>query len=237
MYCVKSPQLCLTLCDPMDCSPPGSSAHGISQARILEWAAMPSSRGSSCPRDWIWGSYVSCTGRQVLYHQCPLWRRHVQEEHFMLIFLKFYFIFKFYIIVLVLPNIKMSPPQVYMCYPSWTLLPPPSPYPPSGFQSKFLIFQSNLQSRRFAREYVTSLHSFDKLILILAVKLSRRLKKVTGKFHSWWLSLKSQLLLCLSTWLNAVLPVHMDCYYKWSLRKMYIQNLACNYFAWQWCKM
>ena len=39
--------LCLTLCDPMDCSPPGSSVHGILQARILEWVAMPSSRGSS----------------------------------------------------------------------------------------------------------------------------------------------------------------------------------------------
>ena len=48
------------------------------------------------------------------------------------IFFKFYFIFKLYIIVLVLPNIKMNPPQVYMCSPSWTLLPPPSPYPPSG---------------------------------------------------------------------------------------------------------
>ena len=40
-------QLCLTLCDTMDCSPPGSSVHGILQARILEWVAMPSSRGSS----------------------------------------------------------------------------------------------------------------------------------------------------------------------------------------------
>ena len=48
------------------------------------------------------------------------------------IFFKFYFIFKLYIIVLVLPNIKMNPPQVYMCSPSWTLLPPPSPYHPSG---------------------------------------------------------------------------------------------------------
>ena len=47
-------------------------------------------------------------------------------------FFKFYFIFKLYIIVLVLPNIKMNPPQVYMCSPSWTLLPPPSPYYPSG---------------------------------------------------------------------------------------------------------
>ena len=42
-------QLCLTPSDPMDCSPPGSSAHGILQARILEWVAMPSSRGSSHP--------------------------------------------------------------------------------------------------------------------------------------------------------------------------------------------
>ena len=40
--------------------------------------------------------------------------------------------FKLYIIVLVLPNIKMNPPQVYMHSPSWTLLPPPSPFPPSG---------------------------------------------------------------------------------------------------------
>ena len=41
----------LTLCDPMDCSPPGSSVHGILQPRILEWVAMPSSRASSQPRD------------------------------------------------------------------------------------------------------------------------------------------------------------------------------------------
>ena len=51
---------------------------------------------------------------------------------FFCLFLKFYFIFKIYVIVLVLPNIKMNPPQVYMCSPSWTLLPPPSPYHPSG---------------------------------------------------------------------------------------------------------
>ena len=40
-------QSCLTLCNPMDCSPPSSSVHGIFQARILEWVAMPSSKGSS----------------------------------------------------------------------------------------------------------------------------------------------------------------------------------------------
>ena len=44
-------QSCLTLCDPMDCSPPGSSVHGISQARILEWGAIAFSRGFSRPRD------------------------------------------------------------------------------------------------------------------------------------------------------------------------------------------
>ena len=47
----KSLQLCPTLCDPIDYSPPGFSVHGILRARILEWVAMPSSRGSSRPRD------------------------------------------------------------------------------------------------------------------------------------------------------------------------------------------
>ena len=49
MLPAKSLQLCPTLCDPMDHSPPGSSVHGILQARILQWVAMPSSRGSSNP--------------------------------------------------------------------------------------------------------------------------------------------------------------------------------------------
>ena len=42
--CAQLLQLCLTLCDRMDCSPPGSSVHGIPQARILEWVAISSSR-------------------------------------------------------------------------------------------------------------------------------------------------------------------------------------------------
>ena len=62
----KSLQLSLFLCDPTDYSPPGSSVHGILQARILQWVAMPSSRGSSQPRDQT--PYGSCTGRRVLYH-------------------------------------------------------------------------------------------------------------------------------------------------------------------------
>ena len=53
----KVVQLCPTLCHPTDCSPPGSSIHGILQARTLEWVAMPFSRGSPQPRDETW---VSC---------------------------------------------------------------------------------------------------------------------------------------------------------------------------------
>ena len=49
--CAQSLQSCLTVCDSMDCSPPGSSAHGILQAKVLEWLAISSSRGSSQPWD------------------------------------------------------------------------------------------------------------------------------------------------------------------------------------------
>ena len=99
--CAKSLQECLTLCDPMDCSPPGSSVHGIFQASILEWIAISSSRGSSQPRAHTHISCIqfssveslnhvqlfvmpwtkacqaslsitnSCTGRQILYHCTP----------------------------------------------------------------------------------------------------------------------------------------------------------------------
>ena len=61
-------QSCPTLCDPLGCSPPGSSVHGILQARILECTAMPSSRESSWPRDQTQVSYISCIGRWILYH-------------------------------------------------------------------------------------------------------------------------------------------------------------------------
>ena len=62
-------QSCLTLCDLMGYSRPGCSVRGILQARILEWVAMPSSRGSSRPRDETRVFYVSCIGRQILHHQ------------------------------------------------------------------------------------------------------------------------------------------------------------------------
>ena len=53
----------------MDRSPPGSSVHGILQARILKWVATSYSRGYSQSRDETCVSYVSCIGRWVLYHQ------------------------------------------------------------------------------------------------------------------------------------------------------------------------
>ena len=67
-----------TLCDPMECSPPGSSVHGILQASVLERVAISSSRGSSWLRDQ---NCASCIGRQVLYHWAT-WeaRRNPQHE-------------------------------------------------------------------------------------------------------------------------------------------------------------
>ena len=68
-YCLAA-KSCPTLWDPMDCSPPDSSVHGISQARILDWVAISYSRGSSQPRDW---THVSCIGRWILYHWATAW--------------------------------------------------------------------------------------------------------------------------------------------------------------------
>ena len=71
--CVYSvSQSCLTLCNPMEYSWPGSSVHGIFQARILEQIAISYSRGSSWPRGWTHFSCVSCTGRQIFY-RCATW--------------------------------------------------------------------------------------------------------------------------------------------------------------------
>ena len=64
-------QSCLTLCDPIDCSPPGSSVHGILQARILERVATPSSRGSFWPRDGTRVPYNSCTAGRLCITEPP----------------------------------------------------------------------------------------------------------------------------------------------------------------------
>ena len=71
--CAQSLQSYLTLCDPIDCSPPRSSVHRILQARILEWVAMPSFRGSSQLRDW---TCISCAEGRFFTAESvgdPLW--------------------------------------------------------------------------------------------------------------------------------------------------------------------
>ena len=65
-WCVCVLSCVPALCNPMDCSLPGSSLHGILQARILEWVAISFSRESSQPRDQTCTFYVSCIGRQVI---------------------------------------------------------------------------------------------------------------------------------------------------------------------------
>ena len=67
-YVLNCFSLVLTLCDLMGCSPTGSSVHGILQARILGWVAVPFSRASSWPKSGTLVSCISCTGRQILYH-------------------------------------------------------------------------------------------------------------------------------------------------------------------------
>ena len=69
---VEAAQSCLALWDPMDCSLPGSSVHGILQAVIREWAVIPFSRGYSPPRDWIW---VSCTAGRFFLVWAPIYQK------------------------------------------------------------------------------------------------------------------------------------------------------------------
>ena len=64
-FCCLFAKTCMTLCNPMNYSMPGSSVHGFFQARILEWVAISLSRGSSLPRD---GIHIFCLGRWILYH-------------------------------------------------------------------------------------------------------------------------------------------------------------------------
>ena len=66
--CAQSLSLVQLFATPMDCSPPGSSVHGIFQTRILEWVAIYSSKGFSWPRDQTHVSCISCIGSQILYH-------------------------------------------------------------------------------------------------------------------------------------------------------------------------
>ena len=72
IYIYAHAQSCLTLCDPMDCSPLGFSVQGIFKVRILEWVAISYSRGSSRPRDQTHVSCISCVVSWFLYHCATL---------------------------------------------------------------------------------------------------------------------------------------------------------------------
>ena len=78
----------------------------------------------------IYVNIISSAINQCFWPVVILNKKHKTTKLFFFV-LFFNFIFKLYSIVLVLPNIEMNPPQVYLCSPSWNLLPPPSPYPPS----------------------------------------------------------------------------------------------------------
>ena len=69
VLCVHSHSSCPTLCDPVDCSLPGSSVYGIFQARVLEWVAIAFFRRSTWPRGW---THLSCIYRWILYY-CTTW--------------------------------------------------------------------------------------------------------------------------------------------------------------------
>ena len=117
--CCWVAQLCPTLCDPIDCSPPGCFVHGILQTRILQWVAMLSSRGPSWPRDQTCVCCISCLGRQILYHWatweaclysnaffipnpseqvfCPfLWFKEVWSCYIGVVFFFFFFFLRYY---------------------------------------------------------------------------------------------------------------------------------------------
>ena len=85
-------QLCPTLCDPVDCSPPGSSVHGILQARVLEWVAISFSRGSFQPRDWTQVSRIAgrCFNLKCLFLPpsfpfCIGWKEGIMHNPFALL--------------------------------------------------------------------------------------------------------------------------------------------------------
>ena len=71
------------LCGPVDCSPPGSSVRGIFQAKILEWVAISSSRGSSQPRTKPTPHVIFCIGKQILYH-CTTWEAQNQAYSYLM---------------------------------------------------------------------------------------------------------------------------------------------------------
>ena len=100
----------------------------------------------------------------------------------LLLFFKFYFIFKLYIIVLVLPNIKMNPPQVYMCSPSWTLLPPPSPFHPNNLT----LHLKQLEKEEMKNLRVSRRKEILKLRAEINAKETKEIIAKINKTKSWF---------------------------------------------------
>ena len=90
-------------CNPTDCSPPGSSVHGTSQARILEWVAISYFRESSWPWDWSHVSCISFTGRWILYHSTT-WEALFIVESWILFILKCVFKSLYFIYIFIRKN-------------------------------------------------------------------------------------------------------------------------------------
>ena len=89
-------QSCPTLCDPIDCSLPGSSVHGGLQGGRLGWVAMPFSRGPSWPKNRTLSSYISCLGKWVLYHLgSPLTSYKCNHAIFVILWLVYFIIIFF----------------------------------------------------------------------------------------------------------------------------------------------
>ena len=104
--CCLVTQSCPTLCDSMDCSPPGSSAHGILQARIiLQWVAISFSRGSSQPRDWTRDSCVSFIASRYFTTDSPGKPINPHSNLLMVRTLKVYSLSKFHVYNIVLSTI------------------------------------------------------------------------------------------------------------------------------------
>ena len=109
--------MCLTLFDPSDLSPPGSSDHGVLQARVLEWVAISSSRGSSQPRDWTW---ISCIGRQILY--CGATREGAKFGFFLIICFQEAVLNSEVTLMCLCPCFLLPPPGIFPIREGWILL-------------------------------------------------------------------------------------------------------------------
>ena len=119
--CAQSPP---NLCDPVDCNPPGSSVHGIVPARILEWVAISSFRGSSQSSDQNWVSCRSVIGRQILYHWATC-EAHILigiSQLFYLLISWWAFGLFIYLFLAIRKNCCLWTSMLLCCHPIWASL-------------------------------------------------------------------------------------------------------------------